>query len=442
MRALGYFRAKDGGASPSQLEEAFLAYCDVNLHQPVETFGDADRGEDEDYPAYSRLLAYMLESGSGFLIVVPDATHLGHDLESVVRSVVELEEAGAKVTCDDEDLPDPFQNALRRLGVKGVSQTRSERIKEAMIQRALKGKGLGRPPYGYRNGPDGTLEVVREEASVVELIYRLYTKQGLGLRLIAQHINERAIKTRRGGSWNMVSLRDILRNPTYTGTYTRFGFRLPRNHEAIIEPEVFREAQSQTRARRPVGRVANAEPFLLSGLVYCGACGNKMMGVTRRQTWRRKDGRRARGVYRYYQCQSRNNLSVCDYHTWRASKLEGTVIAQLRAALRGLPSSSDGEASRPEVPSTTWEPRLKNAERRLVEAVRRVARGDLAPQGLAEHLADLDEVRQDAEREARPSDAETTLAEWESLTFKERQDFLSERVSRVVVGDDSVEIVV
>ena len=147
----------------------------------------------------------------------PIADHLGKDLESVARVIVDLENRGAKVTCDDENLPDPVQNSLQTLGIKGVSRTRSERIKEAMRARALKARALGRPPYGYRNGSDGRLQIVSEESPVVELIYRLYTKEDLGIRLIAQHLNEREIPTRRGGKWNMITIRDILRNPGLYG---------------------------------------------------------------------------------------------------------------------------------------------------------------------------------------------------------------------------------
>ena len=66
-----------------------------------------------------------------------------------------------------------------------------------------------------------------------------------------------------------------------------------------------------------------AEPYLLSGIAFCDYCGNKMMGVTRHQRWTNKNGDRNRKTYRYYQCQSRNNQSVCGYHTWREADLEG-----------------------------------------------------------------------------------------------------------------------
>ena len=418
-----------------------MDYCDRKMHQPIQTFGDMDSAEGGDYTHYQRMLQYMRDSESNFLIVVPDATHLGGELEMVARAVVELEGVGAKVTCAHEESPDPLQNAFQVLGVKGVSRTRSDHIKESMRDRALKGQGLGKLPFGYRNGSDGRPQVVQEEATVVQLIYRLYTADGLGLRLIAQHLNQRSIPTRRGGKWNMVTIRDILRNPTYTGTYTRFGLRLPKSHEAIIQPEAFRAAHDTTSARRPSARIGNTEPFLLSGLAYCGYCDNKMMGVTRRQTWKRKDGHRARGVYRYYQCQSRNNQSVCGYHTWRAPVLEAAALDQLKSALKARPRAQDTSTAAPPLNKDFWDARVRNAERRFLQAMRRASRGVLSIQNLGAYLHEQDNVRLEAKSAGQPADASTTLANWDSLPISQRQSFLAQQVARVVVRDDAVEVI-
>ena len=426
------------------MEGAFVEYCRQNLHQPVATFfSSASQAVPED-AEYRRMVEYMRSSGSEFLVVVPSARDLGADLESVTRSLIELGQLGATIACSDDEFPNPLQNAFQTLGIKGVSRTRSQRIKESMRARALKGQALGRPLYGYRIGPNGTLEVVREEAVVVELIYRLFTREGLGLRLIAQHLNERQIPTRRGGRWNVVSIRDILRNISYTGTYERFGMRRARTHEAIIPSEVFRAAQDLTKERRPVGRVMNPQPFMLSGMVYCSYCGNKMMGVTRRQTWKRKDGRRNRQAYRYYQCQTRNNQSLCGYHTWRAPLLESTVISQLKYALQARPSDEQVEAGN-EGPGqdharARQEAELKNAESRFLQAVKRAAGGGTKLHILGEYLAGLDAARREAESEAPEDDPTAVIAAWDSLDLESRRSFLFRRVARIDVTDDVVEI--
>ena len=54
------------------------------------------------------------------------------------------------------------------------------------------------------------------------------------------------------------------------------------------------------------------------------------MGVSRKQSWKRDDGTRMKGDYRYYQCQSKGNKGTCSYHTWRTSKLEDRVLELVR----------------------------------------------------------------------------------------------------------------
>lgn len=455
MRAIGYYRLGDEQGHPAceQAQAEFEEYCERYLHQPVAIFvdeagvddaGAGGNGGGGRRPEYRRMLAHIREPGSNFLVVVRDAGQLGDTLEEVTRAVIEIEATGCKVTCDDDDLPDPLQNALESMGVAGVSKRRSDRIKESMRERAVMGKGLGKPPYGYRNGADGSLEVVADEAPVVELIYAKYTRDKLGLRLIAQHLNERGIPTRRGGLWNMVTIRDILKNPTYMGTYTRFGLRVPRSHEAIIPSDVFRAAQDQTRARRPSIRSANAEPFLLSGLAFCGYCGNKMMGVTRRQSWRRKDGRSARGVYRYYQCQTRNNQSLCGYHTWRAGRMEEEVMAQLAASARREPAGAasgrgSGGGRRADV-KAIWDGRVKNAERRFLLNLKRAARGEFGVAALVEHLDGLDKARVSAANSDGAMDARALLERWDMLDLDNRQAFLMTHIAKIVVWDKSVEV--
>ena len=442
MLALGYYRLKEPGLPVERLQAAFSEYCDLYLHQPIDVFIDVDG---PPHPEYDRMMKYMADSPSDFLIVVPDARHLGADLESVARSVLELESAGAKVRCADEDLPDPLQNALGTIGVKEVSRDRSDRIRDSMRRLAIEGRTLGRPPYGYRNGPEGVLEVHPEEAEVVRLAYRLYTDDRRGLRLIARDLNERGITTRRGGRWSVATLREMLRNPAYVGTYTRFGLRVPKSHEAIVAPETFRAAQDivRNRSRRVSARAS--EPFLLSGIAYCAECGNKMIGVTRRQTWRRKDRSRHNRIYRYYQCQSRNNLSVCRYHTWRAEALEDRTLHMLEELLgRETPEDADRRRSEREGRlREASEQQIINARRRFLRALRRVATGEAPTSDLAVHLDEIEASRRgvDPDTDSPQGDARLTLKKWESLDISDRQDFLRRQIDRVVVGDDAVELV-
>ena len=444
MRAVGYYRFKSGQVSTGDLEASFNEYCDLYLHQPVKVFNDSGLGTNQGFPEYHRMLEF-LGGDSEYLVVVPDARHLGENLESAARTVVALDDRGAQLVCDDENYPDPIQNSLRLLSMDGSSNIRSERVKESMRNKALRAKALGKPPYGYINSPDGTLEINSIESPVIELIFKMYTKDDMGIRLVTQHLNERGITTRRGGKWNMITVRDILRNPTYMGTYTRFGLRMSKSHPPIISPDQFRQVQDTNRSRRPTGRYVNADPFLLSGLLYCGSCDNKMMGVTRRQSWKLKNGRRSRGVYRYYQCQSRNNLSICEYHTWRSTLLEQTVITQVKLSIEARTNTVNRTYqllnTNRDVILSRWHDRVRNAERRLNNAMKRIARADMKLEKLTEYLFDLDSNRKGAERAKNPVSVETNLNRWEKLNFDDKQSLLMETVVRVIVKDEYIEVV-
>jgi site-specific DNA recombinase len=422
------------------MDAAFEEFCRLNMHQPVKTFSENSNSPDHLRPEYAKMLDSMRDPRSQFLVVIPDARHLGGDLESVVGSLLELDSVNAAITCMDDNYPDPIQNAFQTLQIKGVSKTRSQRIKESMRIRASQGQALGKPLYGYRIGKEGKLEINVPEAKVVELVFRLYTMENLGLRLIVEHLNERGITTRRGGNWNTASVREILKNPSYIGTYTRFGMRVPKAHEPIINPETFHSAQDITRSRRPIGRVAKPEPFLLSGLLFCGDCGNKMMGVTRRQSWKRRDGRRSQQTYRYYQCQSKNNQSVCKYHTWRASMLETNIISQLKLTLP-LRSNSNVSESVLDRARTLRIEKLKNAERRFLRAARRVARGEMSIGKLDTYLTDLTTARQATLENRVNEDSQAILDNWKDFDMDRQRVFLSEHVAKIIVSDESVDVV-
>jgi hypothetical protein len=336
-------------------------------------------------------------------------------------------------------------------------------VRAAMRRKAVKGEVLGRPPYGYRVGLRRRLELVPDEAVIVRHIFRLYTQEGLGIRLLSRRLNEEGHRTRRGGNWSMVTIRDILRNRVYLGTYARFGVRVPGSHPAIITQEDYRKAQERMAERRTSGGPRNVSPFLLSGLAHCGACGHRMIGVSRRQTWkRRSDGGTSSAEYRYYQCGSRTNQSVCDYHTRRASELDEEVrLAAVEALVGDLSGEVQQEAAGNDIdPPSRMRTRLKNLDREFERLMDQAAAGRLSRERLhalsieiAQRQLELEEQIEEAERRGRERETRGERREiregaldqlrnaWEDLSFDERQELLRGVLDRVNVYDDRVEIV-
>ena len=457
MRAIGYllFDPETPADSPSSRESQHLeiaGFCQQGGHSLGTVFAEPD-GTGEDRPALRQMFLHLQEQPNEFLVVVTTPAHLGSTPEEAVDAVLAVDGMGSRVICTTEELPDPLQGLLRILTTTGPGTERRQRIREAMQTKALQGEGLGKPPYGYRIGKERKLEEVPQEAELVRLMFRLYLEDGTGVRGIARHLNERGYRTRRGGNWSMVTLRDILRNRVYIGTYQRFGLRVPRSHAPLVPPETFRQAQDLMRSRSPRRHEGEVQPFLLSGLAYCAQCGNRMSGVTRRQTWRKKDGQRMRGVYRYYQCQSRTNQSICRYHTWRAADLEATVADQLRQQLEHSTSRPEGQRVPVHRPTAaTREEAQGRRRRRYLTYLRQAANGAISLRRLRFLLGELAETPSEQERreDPRPTPSDTDdptgaqavldTARWDGLDYRARRQLLQRWIQRIDVGDAEAEV--
>ena len=439
--------------------QAFRQFCYRAGYEPVKAFVRANGSA-----AYSQLVELLRQDDDKLTVVVPALDVFGAKIENIAIALFELEYLGAEVLVMDGGVVDPVSVVIAEWAKLSEGNDIRERIKSAMRKRAIRGEGLGKPPYGYLIGKSRKLEVLPGEADTVRLIFSLYTQKGLGIRRIVRHLNENGIRTRKDRNWSMVTIRDILRNRAYLGTYTRFGMRVAGVHAALITPDMFRWAQNKLDERRPKRSNVQAEPFLLSGMIYCGYCENRMVGVTRKQSWtRRKDGTRAEKQYRYYQCQSRTNQSVCQYHTRRAHDLEQSVLDHLRshrakiAAMKGRRSASGNSAIQRE--RQRLEASRKGAERRMRQHLQQLASGDVNAEGfrsateqiltarldVIEQMAVLDRHELEQANGLTPGQQAASVidrlaAGWDGMGHKEKRPLLQQVVDRINVLDDRAEV--
>ena len=462
MRAVGYFRGSSHGAGTlAQQNKAFLEFCAKEGYEPSGTFADNASGNGHA-PGFRELIAHVRQGDKGLVVVVSSVETMGSDVADAALRCFQLEGIGARVTpmSGSSDIAADIVSAWTAQDGGHLS----ERVRAAMRRKAVKGEVLGRPPYGYKVGNRRRLELIPEEAVVVRYIFRIYLQEGLGIRLIARRLNEEALKTRRGGNWSMVSIRDILRNRVYLGTYARFGVRVPGNHPALVSADDFRLVQDRLNARRTTGNARVTSAFLLSGLVHCGYCDNKLIGVSRKQAWKRRSGEKVENSYRYYQCESRTNQSICGYHTRRAEELEQDVrkaIAAVLVADAGAPQEGDDNAVRSEQERERerLKARARTIDKRIERYLEDAAKGrvskdkmhTLSVRAASDRLAvedSLDAVERrigehldsSGRRRVREGEVTALLEAWDTASFAERQAALRESVSRVVVHDAGVSV--
>ncbi|MBS1624918.1 MAG: recombinase family protein [Bacteroidetes bacterium] len=169
----------------------------------------------------------------------------------------------------------------------------ASRISASVPIRAKLGKQIGGlAPYGYK-WENKYLVINEEEAPVRKLIYELFLKHKRK-RTTATELNSMGYRTRTGKLWSDTTVEMLLRNPTAKGVhranYTTMkgggsSWELKPESEwvftkcpAIITEELWNECnrildvQDENKKAKP-GRKA---VHLLSGFIYCAACGKKM----------------------------------------------------------------------------------------------------------------------------------------------------------------------
>jgi site-specific DNA recombinase len=467
MRAVGYFRenASAKGETIGRQNRRFLDFCEAQGYEVATTFAEEAKGSTG--AAFSQLIDYLKKPEKGFITVVaPSPMALADDTVIAAARCLQIERLGATVNFMDADATSVGDalGAMVRNWSAGHDDASHEKMRAALRSKAVRGEVLGRPPYGYHVGPRNRLEPVEDEALVVRYIYRLYLHEGLGIRLIARRLNEEGLRTRRNRPWSMVSIRDILRNRAYLGTYQRLGMIVPGTHPALVSPDDFRRVQERLEDRRTNYSPRVVSGFLLSGLVVCSSCNNRMIGVSRRQSWtRRSDGSEQNASYRYYQCESRTNQGICNYNTQRAEELEDAVRKQLAEIdPKQLATAGDDAAviGQWQAESRRLKDRLQQIDRRLGKFLEAAAgekkSGDrLRAEGMSlaeERLRVEDELR-DAEwraehyasaaerRRTRIAALDMLVSNWEGMDLAERQQPLRELVDQVRVGSGEVQLV-
>lgn len=181
-------------------------------------------------------------------------------------------------------------------------------------------------PFGYRLD-NGKLVIQEGEAEVVRIIFDRYVHTPDGIHKIAVWLNEHGYKKEPRGNGKYVffspgTLRNILDNPVYAGKIAYGRRRMEQvegennefhpvrqdredwqisegQHEAIVSPELFEEAQKRRKAEStPFPRKRTDHVNLLTGLLVCPVCGRKMIATNTRGKVK-KDGSIGKETHAY-----------------------------------------------------------------------------------------------------------------------------------------------
>ncbi len=238
-------QAREGFSLEAQ-KERLISYCEAQGWDVAAVYADEGQsGRSSNRPEYKKMLEEK-EDWDTILVMKMDRIH--RNSKNFMIMMENLEKWGKKFTSMQESLD--TSNAVGRFVVdiiQRIAQLESEQIGErtkmGMAQKHESGNGLlgFNPPFGYRI-KDNDLEIVEEEAPVVQEIFNRYLR-GETMDQIAWTLNRDGITTRMQKPWSVWSISHILHNPAYAGFRRWDEILVPSSHRSIIGREDFNAVQ-------------------------------------------------------------------------------------------------------------------------------------------------------------------------------------------------------
>ncbi len=283
---------------------AMNQFCKQNHWQIVATYTDEARSATTDNrPQFQKMIS---DSSKGLFDIV-----LVHKLDRFSRDRYDsaiykkrLKKNNVKLCSVLERIDDSPESIMMESVLEGMAEYYSKNLgrevmkgmKETALQCKYTGGGI---PLGFDLDENKHLIINSHEAEAVKIIFQMFA-DGHGYSSIINYLNEHGYKTKRGQIFGKNSLYEILRNEKYTGVFV-FNkaaskvdgkrnnhavksemIRVEGGCPAIISKKLFEKVQRiKAKNRRNTGRYHSKEFYLLTGKIFCGVCGKRMVGNVR-----------------------------------------------------------------------------------------------------------------------------------------------------------------
>ena len=241
---------------------------------------------------------------------------------------------------------DKLMNYIRYWQASGESLKTSVRTRTRLEQ--LTGEGHytgGTVAFGYKRVRLGRvnkksqevcdLVIDEAEAEIVRLIFHKYVYEGYGAQKLSHYLYEQGVVGRNNKNIPNTSIVRMIKNKGYTGYLINGAVETECPQLRIIEPELFEQAQELRQARtceRGGTSLGTSSKALLTGLVYCAHCGNRLSLTSSGRTHTYADGHTVKEVRPRYSCFYKiRHPGDCDGQSgYGVSKLDSIVEEVVR----------------------------------------------------------------------------------------------------------------
>ncbi|MCA9241311.1 MAG: recombinase family protein, partial [Planctomycetales bacterium] len=300
-----------GYSLPTQ-QESCRSYARTRGYEVLAEFTEMYSGTELDRPELNAMYRF-LETQSADVLIVHDIDRLAREVGYQAIIETELARAGIKVEYVIGQYAETPEGELLKLIKSGIAQyenrQRTERSRRGKRGRAEAGFVMmpaSRAPFGYdyiSEKRKGWLVINEAQAEVIQLMFRWLVVDGHSSYAIARMLFEKRVLTKGDistvvhkkegpASWSPATVRRILSNPVYKGTWCygktrrrRVAGRVKIVHvpesewvkvdvPAIVDEDTWRQAQDALKRNKQNAKRNTRRNYLLRSMVFC-PCGRR-----------------------------------------------------------------------------------------------------------------------------------------------------------------------
>lgn len=326
--AVVYARYSSAGQKEQSIDGQIAAaqkYAEAKGYQIVHEYVDrAMTGRNDNRDAFQQMLSDTAKKQFS-VIIVWKVDRFGRNREEITFNKYRCKKNGVRVEYVAENMPEGPESVILESVLEGMAEyyslQLSQNVKRGLLENAKQHKAVsGTPPLGYKLTDDKHFEPDPDTAPLIKVIFEKYAA-GNTLFEVIRWLNDNGYRTPRGKPFGRTSLDKLLRNEKYIGIYKFKDIIYDEDAvPALIDKDLFYKVQNmiEKNKRAPV-KNWNYSDYLLTGKLYCGHCGDPMVG----KAGHGKSGRK----YDYYICKNNDKKPV------RKEWIEETVLREIHKIL-------------------------------------------------------------------------------------------------------------
>ena len=410
-----YVRYSSASQSEQSIEgqvRVCTEFCDRNNIRIVETYADRATSASKDIEKRTEFLRMIKDSEKHpwDAVIVYKLDRFARNRYDSANYKYRLKKNGIQLISATENISQDPEGIILESVLEGMAEFYSaelgQKIHRGMRESAFKNQYIGGTiPFGYKIA-NKKYVIDEETAPFVREAFQRFVA-GETIASICRSFNARGIRTVKNAKFGRSSFARLFRNEKYIGVYKYRDYQ-SNAIPPIIDKDTWNKTQMKLKEIKTPGQYKATLNYLLSGKMYCGRCGNRMVaGKTTKP----------KGDFAYYTCRGKRTVqNDCKMRNIRKDFVEGLVLQDALSLLTNetieLLADTAMRENQHELETTTNIPAIKSRLSVIngsLENILKAIEIGSAPDTLVARMVELEKEKKELDAELKKEEKDIPI---------------------------------